>query len=92
MPKDDWVFWLNVTNIALGVVVFLAVLLVAYAVVGEIVARYKRSRGEAHGDGELQTMLRYGRTVPGLGVTMTDGGDRVKSLPEQREEKKSGEA
>ena len=31
MPNDDWVFWLNLTNIALGLIVVLAVLVMAYA-------------------------------------------------------------
>ena len=88
MPKDDWVFWLNVTNIALGVVVVLAVLLVASALVWEIVSRYKKSRNVANLDEELEAMLQDGRLVPGLGVTMADGGERIKPLPEQPAEKK----
>ena len=88
MPKDDWVFWLNLTNIALGVVVFLAVSVVVYALVWEFVSRYKKPRNMANLDEELEAMLQYGRSVPGLGVTMTDGGERVKPLPEQLAEKK----
>ncbi|MGA2985506.1 MAG: hypothetical protein ABSG32_16970 [Terriglobia bacterium] len=88
MPKDDWVFWLNLTNIVLGVVVFLAVLLVAYAVVWELVSRYKKPRNVANLDEELVAMLQDGLLVPGLGVTMQDGGERVKPLPEQPAEKK----
>ena len=87
MPKDDWVYWLNVTNIVLGVVVFLAVLLVASALVWEIASRYKKSRKVANLDEGLVAMLPDGRLVPGLGVTMADGGDRINPLPELQEEK-----
>ena len=88
MPKSDWVYWLNVTNIALGAVVILAVLLVVSAVVWETVIRRKKSgdltsAGEAHED-----LLPDGRLVPGLGVTMADGGERIHPLPAKSTEKK----
>jgi hypothetical protein len=88
MPKDDWVFWLNMTNIALGAVVILAVMIVAYAVVWELVSRHKKPRHVANLDEELEAMLRDGLSVPGLGVTMADGGERALPLPEQPAEKK----
>jgi hypothetical protein len=88
MPNDNWVSWLNLTNIALGVVVVLAVLVVAYAVIWELVSRRKKPQIAANLDAELDAMLRYGRTVPGLGVTMADGGDPVKPMPKQPAEKK----
>jgi hypothetical protein len=88
MPKDDWVFWLNVTNIALGVVVFLAVVIVAYALVWELVGRYKKSRNVANLGTELAAVMPDGRLVPGLGVTMADGGERINPLPGQPAEKK----
>lgn len=81
MPKGDEVFWLNATNIALGVVVFLAVLVVAYALGWEILSRYKKSRNVANLDEELAAMLHGGRSVPGLGETMADGGEPVRPLP-----------
>lgn len=91
MPKDDWVFWLNLTNIALGAVVFLAVLLVAYALAWEFVSRYKKPRNVPNLDEELKAMLHDGLSVPGLGVTMADGGERFKPLPEQPAKKKRSE-
>jgi hypothetical protein len=90
MPKGDWVFWLNVTNFALGAVVFLAVAAVAYAVVYDLVGKYKKAHSTANIDNEMAAMLQFGRTVPGLGVTMADGGDPIKSQPEHPEEKKPG--
>jgi hypothetical protein len=91
MPKDDWVFWLNLTNIVLGAVVVVAVLIVAYAVVWELLSRHKKSLEMTKQDEELAALLQYGRSVPGLGLTMADGGDPIKPLPDQAEEKKRGE-
>jgi hypothetical protein len=88
MPKEDWVFWLNVTNIALGAVVFLAVAGVAYALVSELLSRRKKARDVAGVDDELAALLKYGRTVHGLGVTMADGGDRIAPLPPKAPEEK----
>ena len=88
MPKDDWVFWLNLTNIGLGVVVLLAVVMVAYALVWEFASGYRKSRSAANLDEELEAMLTYGRSVPGLGVTMADGGEPAQLLPGQSAGKK----
>ena len=88
MPKYDWVFWLNVTNIALGAVVILAVLLVVSALVWEIVSRRRKSGNVASLDEGLEDLLPGGRLVPGVGVTMADGGERLSPLPEKPAEKK----
>jgi hypothetical protein len=88
MPKSDWVFWLNVTNIALGAVVILAVILVVSAVVWEIVIRRKKSNDAASPDDGLEDLLPDGRLVPGLGVTMADGGEHIHPLPAKSTEKK----
>ena len=88
MPKDGWVYWLNLTNIGLGAVVFLAVLLVASALVWELVSRYKKPHHTAGFDEDLGTILPDGRLVPGLGITMADGGERIEPLPGQSTEKK----
>lgn len=94
MSNYDWVFWLNLTNIALGVVVVLAVLVVAYGVVRELAARRKKARGLASLDKELEEMLHdefaHSLAVPELGLTMADGGERVKPEAQKKpEEKKS---
>jgi len=89
----DWVFWLNVTNIALGVLVVLAVLLLGYGVVWEVIARRKR-HGLRDVDAEMQAMLHdqfsHSLSVPELGLTMADGGEHLKpAAPAKPEEKKS---
>jgi hypothetical protein len=88
MPKYDWVFWLNVTNIALGAVVILAVVLVVSAVVWEIVIRHKKSGDLASAVEGPEDLLPDGRLVPGLGITMADGGERIHPLPAKSTEKK----
>lgn len=88
MSNYDWVFWLNVTNIALGVIVVLAVLLVAYGVIRELVIRHKKPSGVRDVNAEMQALLRdefgHSLAVPELGLTMADGGEHRKP-----EEKKS---
>jgi hypothetical protein len=92
MPNDDWVFWLNVTNIALGLVVVLAVLVTAYGLVWELVSRHKKPTGQAALDKDLNAMWQseYGHSlsVPELGMTMADGGERTKPAPSQPTQKK----
>jgi hypothetical protein len=92
MPNDDWVFWLNLTNIALGLVVALAVLVTAYGLGWELVSRYKKTRRVPNLDEELKGMVHgefaHGLSVQGLGMTMADGGEPAKPLPEQAGKKK----
>jgi hypothetical protein len=93
MPNENWVFWLNFTNIALGVVVLVAVLLVAYGLVWEFFSRHKKTRGLANLDDEVKALLQndfaHSLPVPELGLTMADGGDPAKPSPKKPEEKKN---
>ena len=68
-PDGPDVFWLNFTNIALGLVTLACVLLIAGGVVRELVVRWQR-RAVASADD-------HAFVTPGLGVTMADGGERV---------------
>jgi hypothetical protein len=92
MLNDDGAFWLNVTNIGLGVAVFLAVLIVAYGVVWELVLGRRKARKLANLDAELQVKAQndfaHTLAVPGLGLTMADGGERAKPSPAKLAEKK----
>lgn len=82
MSNYDWVFWLNLTNIALGVIVVLAVLVVGYGLVWELVIRHRKGHGVRDLDNEMQSMLHdefaHSLPVPELGLTMADGGEHVK--------------
>jgi HAMP domain-containing protein len=79
MDGGHWEFWLNMTNLALGVVTFAAVAVVVGAIAWELVARRARKVREADRiDAEMIAMMRPApgaRLVPGLGYTMADGGE-----------------
>lgn len=80
---NDQTLWLNVTNVALGVVTVTALLVASIAVARELAARHRHVRDAAALDDELRTMFRadspYAMPVPGLGLTMADGGEPLKA-------------
>ena len=87
MPNQNWVFWLNITNLVLGIVVILAALAVGYGLVSEFVLRHKRAhRPAVNVDVDFQKMLQdefaHSMPVPELGFTMADGGDPLKTPPQ----------
>ena len=92
MPNEDWIYWLAITNSALMVVVLLVALVVAYAVVSELLSRRKNPHAATNLDEELSTMLHgefaHRLSLPEVGMTMADGGTRVMPLPKQPPEKK----
>ena len=80
MPGENWTFWLNMTNLALGIVTALAVLVVIGAVGWELSARVLRKTRETDKlHAEMWAMLHGAQTfsVPELGLTMADGGEVV---------------
>ncbi len=67
--SDPNTFWLNVTNIALGLVTLICCAVVGYSVVQEVLIRYRnRKVVEADDHAFLAT---------DLGLTMADGGERL---------------
>jgi len=92
MAGENWTFWLNMTNAALGVITVLALLVVLGAAGWEVWARMARkARATGALGGPLRAMLEaepHSLSVPGLGLTMADGGERVEpSEAESSEEK-----
>jgi hypothetical protein len=91
MAGENWTFWLNMTNFALGVVTLLAVLVVAGAVSWDLFFMWlhKVRTGDAVDVGHInmQRLMAEVRAgwgadahslpVPGLGLTMADGGERI---------------
>jgi hypothetical protein len=67
-PDGPETFWLNFTNIALGLVTLACVIAIAGGVVRELLLRWERRA--ALGDD-------HAFATPGLGVTMADGGERI---------------
>ena len=80
MAGENWTFWLNMTNLALGVITALALLVVASAVGWELLARRRQARETDTFDEELRALWRtdsHTFSVPELGLTMADGGERI---------------
>jgi hypothetical protein len=98
MAGENWTMWLNITNFALGMVTLIALLVVFFAVSWDLLVR-KVGRAPAkidlsNLDAELQALLHGGShslSVPGLGLTMADGGERVESSERESSNKKSQE-
>ena len=76
--SDPQTFWLNATNLALGIVVLACLVVVGVALFQEVVRRRAES---AALDREMNDLVAgYGpdghaMPVPGLGLTMADGGE-----------------
>jgi hypothetical protein len=68
--SDPNAFWLNVTNIALGLVTLICCAVVGYSVVQEILVRYRNRKAVEADD---HTFL-----ATDLGLTMADGGESIK--------------
>ena len=96
MAGENWTFWLNMTNFALGIITLLALVVVFGAVGWDLLvlkvhnARKLRSTDLNRFDEDLRAMLQgsHSLSVPGLGLTMADGGERVEpSKPEASDQK-----
>jgi hypothetical protein len=97
MAAENWTFWLNMTNFALGIITLLALLVVFAAVGWDLLVRKVQAVRQPDGmdlsniDSELRAMLHGGShslSVPGLGLTMADGGEKVEAdAPESSDEK-----
>ena len=90
---NDQTLWLNVTNAALGLVTLAAVLMVVVSVARELVARRRRAHDSTALDDEVRALFAtspHTLSVPGLGLTMADGGEPVKPEPAADAEPESG--
>ena len=81
MSEKDWTFWLMMTNYALAVITALALLLVASAVGWELILRRAQRLGQVKDENAKWDALLnagpHGLSVPGLGFTMADGGEKL---------------
>jgi hypothetical protein len=83
-PLDSEVFWLNVTNILLGLVTLAAFVAVATVAVKEITARV-REKAAARLTNDDHAFLH-----DTLGLTMADGGERLAVPPAPEKSPKKG--
>jgi len=80
--SDPSTFWLTATNIGLGLVVVICCGAVAFGMMQELAAR-RRKRAEMNAlDRELAGLTAgfqdgHAFHIPGLGVTMADGGEQL---------------
>lgn len=72
--SDPQTLWLNITNAALGAVVLICVLVLAVGVLQELRLRAKRREMEPT---PIRLAGDHAFDVPGLGLTMADGGESV---------------
>lgn len=103
MAGENWTFWLNMTNFALGIVTLLAVVVVAGAVSWDLFFMWlhkvrtgdavdirginmQRLMAEVRGEWGADA---HSLSVPGLGLTMADGGEKMDPSEKQPEEKES---
>lgn len=90
MAGENWTMWLNIINFALGLVTLIALAVVFVAVGWDLLVR-KTGRSPSvdfnNIDAELKALLHGGShslTVPELGLTMADGGERIDSQPQSQ--------
>ena len=85
--NDPSATWLNIMNVALGLVVLICCGAVALGIFQELAAKRKKRAAASQLDREFNELMgAYGGhafNVPGLGVTMADGGEPV----EQKEKR-----
>lgn len=72
---DPQTLWLNITNLGLGIITLLCVGAVAWGVTQDLVLRWWNAPAAELDD--------HAFAVPGLGMTMADGG---KKLDDEKEE------
>ena len=80
--SDPKMLWLNIANIALGILTLVCWVLVGYRLVQEVLERKRKSKNKPVTSDD-HTFL-----VPGLGVTMADGGERVDRISQTISKKK----
>jgi hypothetical protein len=72
--NDPATYWLTLTNIALGVVVLICCAAVGIGIFQELAAKRRRRIASAQLDTEMAHLF----NIPGLGVTMADGGEALR--------------
>ena len=85
--NDPSTYWLTFTNIALGVVTLVCCAAVGIGIVQELARKRKKSTVLSKLDREVSDLVSslggHAFNVPGLGVTMADGGEELKKKEER---------
>jgi hypothetical protein len=83
MAGENWTMWLNITNFALGIVTLIALLLVFFCVGWDLLVRKTEKSAVrvdlSNIDADLKALLHgsHSLTIPELGLTMADGGEKI---------------
>jgi hypothetical protein len=85
--SDPQTLWLNLTNVALGVVTLACLLVVGYSILLEVRERAQRRAAAGAGvDREMRDLIGsfddHAMHLPELGLTMADGGEKIE--PEKK--------
>ncbi len=86
--NDPSTYWLNVTNIALGVITLICCLAVGIGILQELATKRRKSASLAKLDHEVADLVAsfgdgHAFHTPGLGLTMADGGEELKNDQEK---------
>lgn len=73
-------FWLNVTNISLGVVTLVCCAILAYAIYQEVRVKMRKRATEQ------LPLDDHAFLIPKLGFTMADGGERSEGVTENQKQ------
>ena len=84
--SDPATYWLNVTNLLLGLITLACVAAVAAGVIQELAARRKKRAALAGLDAEVSELVTsfgdgHAFHTPALGMTMADGGEPIDNKP-----------
>ena len=86
--SDPSIYWLTLTNIGLGLVVLICCAAVAAGIVQELAAKRRRKVALNALDREVSDLLGsadvHAFDIPGLGLTMADGGEPTGKKPAER--------
>jgi hypothetical protein len=81
--SDPQTFWLNLTNIGLGIVTLACVGFIVVAILRDVTAP---AREKVHATGPLLDTHAF--RVPELGMTMADGGEPLRRKTEQKKDRR----
>ena len=86
--SDPSTYWLNVTNIALGLVCLICCIAVGIGILQELAAKRKKSASLSKLDSEVADLVAsfgdgHAFHIPSLGATMADGGEELKKNEER---------
>jgi len=77
--NDPQTLWLNVVNVSLGIVSLACIAAITYAALQDVREKARRRAAEHDAEREVTRMMTgfdgHAFDVPGLGVTMADGGE-----------------